>query len=418
MSRLLSINNYYYLRGGAETVFFEHNRVFEASGWDVAPFSMHHPKNFDTPWSRYFVSKIELGDDYTTLEKIKIATKIIYSFEARRNLDRLIADFAPDICHAHNVYHHISPAIFGLLKRRGIPVVLTLHDLKIACPSYTMLARDGICERCKGGGIHNVLVHRCIKGSATLSGVVLLETMLHRLLGSYSDAVTRFVVPSRFYASKFAEWGFPSERFVHVPNFVDVARFTPSFAPGKRFVYMGRLSREKGVATLIRAVARAGCSLVVIGTGPQKHELEKLATDLAADVEFLGYQTGPALHDAVRRGRAVVLPSEWYENAPMSILEAYALGKPVVGAKIGGIPELIREGVTGHTFASGDVDSLAAALREVADLPADELEAYGREARRWVEAELSIDRYKERILDVYRSLGVATDTIHSPDARA
>ncbi|MGH8323203.1 MAG: glycosyltransferase, partial [Steroidobacteraceae bacterium] len=312
----------------------------------------------------------------------------------------------PDICHAHNIYHHLSPAILGLLKDRGVPTVLTLHDLKIACPAYTMLAPDGICERCRRGRVYNVLLHRCVKGSMALSAVVMIEAALHRLIGSYRNCVARFVVPSRFFIEKLAQWGFEESLFAHVPNFVDAARYQPRYAPGRAFVYFGRLSREKGLATLVRAAAQARCPLVMVGAGPQLEELRTLAQQLHADTMFLGYLRGAALQEAVRNARAVVLPSEWYENAPMGVLEAYALGKPLIGARIGGIPELIREGLTGRTFVSGDVESLTAALREFADRPDETIRDMGVSARRWVEQDFAAEVYRERVDGIYAQLGV------------
>jgi len=406
MPTLLAVNNYYYSRGGAETVFFGHNRLFEAAGWNVVPFAMKHPKNFATPWSRFFVDEIEFGGEYSLGQKLARAPKVIYSFEARAKLKRLLAEVDVDICHAHNLYHHISPSILGLLKARGIPVVLTLHDLKIACPAYNMLAPDGVCERCRGGRLYNVVVHKCIKGSTALSGLVMLEAVLHRLLGSYRDCVSRFIVPSRFYIEKLVEWGMPRALFQHVPNFVDLDRYTPAYTPGSYFVFFGRIAREKGVATLIKAAAQAGCDLQIIGTGPQLAEMQELAGRLKANVSFRGHLSGDALHDAIRNARAAVLPSEWYENAPMSVLEAYALGKPAIGARIGGIPELIQEGVTGFTFPSGDHRKLAEVLTGMVERPVFEIEAMGRAGRQWVEAHASAPVYRQRMLDAYRDLGV------------
>ena len=406
MPTLLSVNNYYYCRGGAETVFLEHNRMFEAEGWMVVPFAMKHERNLPTPWSDYFVDEIEFGQSYSMREKLVRAPRVIYSRQARQHLARLLDAARPDICHAHNIYHHISPSILGLLKNRDVPVVLTLHDLKIACPAYNMLAPDGICERCRGGRLYNVALHRCIKNSAALSAMVMVEAVLHRLIGSYRRCVSRFVVPSRFYAEKLAEWGFPVGMFRHIPNFVDVARYEPRYAPGDRFVYFGRLSREKGLHTLVRAVAQGNCKLTIVGTGPELDSLRQLAAQLAANVEFTGFLTGPELHEVIRDSRAVVLPSEWYENAPMSVLEAYALGKPVVGARIGGIPELIHDGVTGVQFPSGDVAALAGVLGLILSSSDADLAEMGRSGRRWVETEFSSHIYRDRVLAVYRELGV------------
>jgi len=404
---LLSINNYFYRRGGAESVFLEQNEALTAKGWCVVPFAMKHPGNLASPWSDYFVEEIEFGHHYSVLGKASRAVKVIYSLEARRKLKALIAKSSPAVAHAHNVYHHISPSIFGLLRASGIPVALTLHDLKIACPAYKMMTHDGICERCKGGAFRHVVLHRCIKNSLPLSAMVWLESWTHKLLGCYERNVDRFIVPSRFYLEKFVEWGWSRHRFAHVPNFVDAATLHPRYAPGSAFLFFGRLGPEKGLATLIRATAQAAIELRIAGTGPEEESLRRLAQQTGAKVTFLGHLNGETLHEEVRSARAVVLPSEWYENAPMSVLEAYALGTPVIGAAIGGIPELIRERETGWTFPSGDVGALADRLRTVSTLSGGELETMGRAGRIWVDQDFSLARYVERLTNVYRNLGVS-----------
>jgi glycosyltransferase involved in cell wall biosynthesis len=406
MSRLLSINNYYYHRGGSEAIFFEHNRMLAELGWDVVPFSMHHASNLPTPWSDYFVADLDTHGAYSLKQKLTRLPKVIYSFEARRRLGELVDRARPDIAHGHNIYHHISPSILGMLKQRGIPTVLTLHDLKIACPAYNMLAPDGICERCKGGKLYNVVRNRCINGSAAMSLVVMMEAVVHQLLGSYRRQVDCFVVPSRFYIEKFAEWGWEPARFRHVPNFVDVERYEPRFEPGEAFLYFGRVIRQKGVATLIRAAAAAHSKLLVAGTGPELEEMRALAAQLNADVTFLGHLGGQQLHDVIRSCRAVVLPSEWYENAPVSLLEAYALGKPVIGARIGGIPELIRANQTGACFESGNVESLRNLLEDFTARAPQQLADMGRVGRRWVVEDFTVAMYRQRIMSVYRDLGV------------
>jgi len=409
MKTLLSINNYYYPRGGADSLFLEENRLFQQYGWNVVPFAMQSNKNLSSPWSKYFVDEIEFGERYSLPAKLIRVPKVIYSFEARRKLARLIDETRPDVCHVHNVYHHISPSVLSLLKQRGIPVVLTLHDLKIACPAHSMLAHDGVCERCRGGRLHNVVLHRCIKDSVTLSTIVMLEAYLHRLLRTYSNCVGRFAVPSRFYIDKLGDWGWPRSIFTHVPNFVDPDRYRPQYEAGKYFMYVGRLSREKGLTTLIHAAALARCRVLLAGTGPQLAELRALTAKLGADVTFLGFLTGEPLHEAVRSARAVVLPSVCYENAPMTVLEAYALGKPVVGARIGGIPELISEQETGVSFTSGDAASLAAALRDFAERADWTIEDMGRCARQLVEKQYTAELYRQRLISIYRELGVPLD---------
>jgi len=403
MPTLLSINNYHYVRGGAEAVFLAHNEMFAESGWDVVPFSMKHDKNEPSEWEEYFVDEIELGSSYGFGERLGKSFRAIYSREAQARIGRLLLTTKPDIAHGHNIYHHISPAILSTLNSNRIPTLLTLHDLKLACPAYRMITHDGICERCKNGGLYNAARHRCMHGSLPLSIWVTMEAYVHRFLGSYEKYVDKFIVPSRFYIRKFEEWGWAADRFTYIPNFVNGEDIRPEFRPGDVYVYFGRLSGEKGLETLIKAAADAKVGLQILGTGPEEASLKSLASQLRANVEFPGYVSGEALFDRLRAARAIVLPSEWYENAPISLIEAYAAGKPVIGADIGGIPELITDD-RGRTFEAFSAGSLAEVLTLFDDMPDDTLEQMGRSAREYVLAEHSRESYLERCQAVYDTL--------------
>jgi glycosyltransferase involved in cell wall biosynthesis len=405
MPQLLSINNYYYRRGGSEIVFFEHNRLFENAGWDVVPFSMHNSQNIASPWSAHFVDETDGPTRNSPLAKISRAASAIYSTEAARRMRGLLALTRPNVAHAHNIYHHLSPSILVELHRQNIPVVLTLHDFKLVCPAYKMHTQGTICESCRGGALRNVVRNRCIKNSTAMSALVWLESTVHKSLNLYSKTVARFVAPSRFLLAKFAEWGIDTSRFSHIPNSVDVDAMIPSGEPGGAFVYLGRLVPEKGVATLIKAAAKARVRLRIVGTGPEETDMRRLATELSGDVEFTGYLSGSELRDAISSARAVVVPSEWYENAPISVMEASAMARPVIGANIGGIPELIRAGETGFVFDSGSVDSLAEVLTRVQGLPTSSLHRMGLAGREWMRNDFSPTAYRDRMLTLYEDIG-------------
>lgn len=402
--RLLAINNYFYRRGGAESVFLDHIDLFEAAGWEVVPFAMQHPANLPSAWSEYFVSEIEYGGTGGPLTKVRQATKVIYSLEARRKVRALIGRAPPTIAHAHNVYHHISPSIFGALKAQGVPLVMTAHDLKLACPAYKMLSQGRVCERCLGGRIHNVLLRRCVKESIVVSGLVLLETLVHRSFGLYRNTIDRLIAPSRFYRDKLVEWGWDAGRVAYIPNSIDAKAYSPATHEGDYVVYAGRLAPEKGLATLVRATALARQRLVLAGSGPEEQTLRKLAGELGADVAFTGYLDRPELKRVIGEARALVLPSEWYENAPISVLEAYALGRPVIGTRIGGIPELIADGETGSLVEPGNAAMLAEALAGLASLPSSARAAMGATGRDWVAREFSPGNYRDRTMALYEAL--------------
>ena len=402
--KLLSINNYYYRRGGAEVLFLEQNRMLEEAGWQVVPFAMKHASNLPTPWDAYFPDEIEFGQDYGAAGKLVRASRVIYSLQAREKLKELLGIFSPRIAHVHNIYHHLSPSILSLLRDRGIPVVMTVHDLKLGCPAYTMMRGNKPCESCRGGKVHNVLLNKCIKGSAALSAVVMVEAALHRMLRTYESGIARFVVPSRFVLDTLVHWGWPREAFVYIPNFVDVERFRPGSGIGQRFVYCGRLDALKGVETLVRAAALARQPVTIVGRGPQEARLRELAAELDADVSFAGHLAKDALVEVLQSARAIVVPSEVNENAPLSLLEAYATARPVIGSNIAGIPELIREGETGALFPTGDAPALAAVLARFARLPGSHLADMGEAGRRWVEQDFNPSVYRERLLALYASL--------------
>lgn len=400
---LLSINNYYYRRGGADLVFLRHNKMFSDNNWNVIPFSMKHPNNLNSTWSDFFIDEIEYGFDYSLSEKLIKTVNSIYSFQAINNLRKMLNLTKVDICHCHNIYHHISPSILSVLKSKKIPIVMTLHDLKLACPSYSMLNRTGICEKCKSGRAYNVMVNKCIKDSVLLSSIIFIEHVLHRALKSY-DCVDKFIVPSNFYINKFKQWGYDKDRFSYVPNYVDCEKFLPEYTPGNYFVYFGRLSKEKGLTTLITAAIKSKIKLKIVGDGPDRLELENIDKNRNSSISFEGYLKGKSLHDVIKKAKACILPSEWYENAPLSILESYAFGKPVIGSNIGGIPELVTNGITGDTFTIGNVDELSDLLAYYNEMADQKIIELGCNGRKLVENKFSAPNYLQKIRQIYSDL--------------
>jgi glycosyltransferase involved in cell wall biosynthesis len=403
--KLLSLNTYNYLRGGSDAVFFEHDAMFHELGWDTAIMAMHHPKNLKSRWEQYFVDEIEFGHKYTLLQKLTMSGKVIYSLEAKSKLAALLEKFPADVAHAHCIYHHLSPSVLVELKQRGIPTVMTAHDLKLACPNYKMVNRTGICERCKNGNLLNVVRYRCVRDSIPTSILIALESAIHKISGVYKKNLDRIVAPSLFMKNKLVEWGWDESKIIHIPNYVQADRFSPNYKPGNYFVYFGRLQLDKGIGTVVKAAIAAGVNLHVIGTGPDEASIKRQATQ-NGNVVFHGYLQGESLWRIIRDARAAILGSEIYENAPKSILEAYSNGKPVIGARIGGIPEMVKEDETGFLFESGDVDGLSELLNSVADMPDDRLSAMGKAAREYVTEKFTEQHYRTEMMALYRSLGV------------
>lgn len=346
--------------------------------------------------------------------RLKIAGRILYSFEAKRLLSELLDRYEVDIAHLHNIHHHISPSILHELKKRKIPVVMTLHDYKMVCASYTMFAAGKPCEACKEGRYIETLIKKCVKDSIPKSVLSALEMYLHHKALDIYGNVDIFISPSLFLKNKLKEMGF-KKTVVHVPNFVEMQQA----ANGQKIflkepdsiVYFGRLSPEKGLWTLLDAakfltneIKNKKIEIKIIGDGPIKDKLqEKAKVEGINNVRFFGYMKGEALYQEVKKCTAVVLPSEWYENNPMSVIESFALGKPVIGAKIGGIPEMVRDNETGLTFEPGNPSDLCRAIQYFINHPDKAIEM-GENARKFVAQELNAEQYYEKLMKLYRQV--------------
>jgi glycosyltransferase involved in cell wall biosynthesis len=399
--QILLANKFFFEKGGAEKSLFETARLLQDKGHQTRFFAMQHYRNRPCPDSAHFVSEVDYDDPRWGM-KLKSAARMLYSLEAARKLGGLLDEHRIDVAHLNNIYHQISPSILHTLHRRGIPMVMSLRDYKVVCGSYQMLAQGQPCEACNGGRYLQATVKRCVKDSLAASLLTSAEMVLHHRVLDIYRLVDVFIAPSAFLGNKVREMGFKG-RVVHLPNFVSgLDAVVPRYGSAHpRLVYFGRLGREKGLATLMRAVKGLPVSLEVIGEGPLREPLQALAQQEAiSNVEFAGYMSGGRLDRHVAAAMAVVVPSEWYENNPRSVIEAFALGKPVIGARIGGIPELVRHGDTGLTFTPGGVQDLRSQIEHLLSHPG-QVREMGRRGRHLVETELSPERHYEGLMQVY-----------------
>jgi glycosyltransferase involved in cell wall biosynthesis len=401
--RVVNANKFYYRKGGAETAYFQTARLLEEHGHEVVPFAMQHPENEPTPWARFFPSRVEFRAPGGAASRIARAARVIWSSEARDDMRALLAEARPDLVHLHNIAHQLSPSILEPVKDAGLPAVQSLHDYKLTCPTYLHRTPAGeICERCKGGRYLECVVHRCNAGSTSMSLVNAVEAYWHAARHSY-DTVDLFLCPSAFQYAKCLEFGVPAERLALVPHFVYASDYAPRFEPGEHALFAGRLSSEKGVGTLLDAVARVpGLRLVLAGEGPDRAALEERSRTLGLGerVRFAGYLRGADYEAAWREAAFLVLPSECWEVRPMVIHEAYARGKPVVATRIGSIPEIVSEDMTGLLVAPGDATALAAALADMSREPERRVEM-GRAARAYAERELGPERHWQALRAAY-----------------
>ena len=409
--RILHVNKFLYRRGGAEGYLFDVAQLQRDAGHEVAFFGMAHPDNEPMTYASSFPSHLEFEPTPASARgKLENGGRMIWSTSAARGIDEVLAAFRPDVVHLHNIYHQPSPSILRPVARRKIAAVMTLHDYKLACPTYRFLDHGTPCEACVPRKFWNAGIKAC-NGSRAASAMAGLELGLHTLTGAYRP-VARFVCPSRFLESKMRAGKVFPDRLRWLPNFVDVDRWRAKDAPGTGVVFAGRLSDEKGVDVAVRAVAALPeATLDVAGDGPARPALEELAAELgvADRVRFHGRLATPELQAMLRRAAVAVVPSRWYENQPLAVLEAFASGLPVVGTELGGIPELIKPGVDGGRVPADDPSALAEALRPLLDDP--ELAfTMGKAGRAKAERDHGPVQHLEALLRVYdqaRGMGVA-----------
>lgn len=403
--KVLLIDVYNFKKGGAETVCFNTGRLLEEHGHKVVYFTLKWSQNLPSPYSKYFAESKETRQG--PLCQVMNLVNYFYNFEAARNIEKLVKDEHPDIAHVHLMWGQITPSIFPVLKKYNIPILFTVHDYRIVCPAYTFRNGNGqICEDCRGRYFYKCFTHTCCKGSKLMSAVMAAEQYFRNTFFNPARYINGFIYVSNF-AKEIQERYMPAvkdKRNITLYNFsTSIVEHAKEMPKDKYFLFFGRLSYEKGVKTLLEAFKDIKhCKLKIVGTGPKENELKEYATNNDIhNVEFLGYKRGKELTDFVSNAYFVVVPSEWYENNPMTIIEAYSVGTPVIGAKIGGIPEIVVDGKTGLLFESGNTGSLRDTIKKTDHISSSEYMTYSANVIRFAKDNLSKDSYWRRLIGFY-----------------
>lgn len=403
--RILLANKFHYNRGGSETYYFGLADILKKKGHEVAFFSMKHPQNVPCEYEQYFVENVDYNQSGGN--KIKAGIKALYSLEARHKIAKLMRAFNPDIVHINNFHRQLSVSIIDEVKKQKAPLVYTAHDYTPACPAISMLRQGENCGECAGGKFHACIRHSCVKGSKAASVLGALEAYLIQMKKAYRkiDAV---ITPSAFLRDKLVQSGITHPDYHVIYNMLDTMQIPDlsEKADQRTFLYLGRFAKEKGVITLLKAVKTVpGAVLRLAGTGPVEKEIQTFIREnmLENRVTLLGHLTKERVMEEFGRAAAAVIPSEWYENCPYAVLEAMCAGKTVIGSKIGGIPELLRQGETGLLFEPANVEDLAAQMRLVIEDP-ERAKKIGKNARNQAIHQYDQESYYIRIMEVYQKL--------------
>jgi len=403
--KILIANKYLYPRGGDCIYTMRLMELLKEKGHTVIPFSMKHPENMKTDYDDYFVPYIDFREQlkrFSVNSAVKVASRAIINSTAVKLMEKLIEDTKPDVVHLVNIHHQLTPAIIRVPNSFNIPVVWRMCDYTLFCPDHLFLRNGKVCNKCADGAFYNAIKYKCKKNSFGASLIAALECSLYppRKLAKMVD---KFICPSMFMANVLSQYGIPEERIEHIATFFNSAD-CKSYGD-EYFLYVGRLSHEKGVDVLIDAFAQLkGGRLIIVGDGPQKDDLKTKVKNRGIDnIDFAGYKSRREVDKLMGGALAVIVPSTCWENFPNSALEAMMASKPVIGSSTGGIPEIIDHEKTGYLFETGDAFQLAGYMSKLLNnkgLASN----MGKAGRDKVTTEYTAEIHYNKLMKVYESL--------------
>ena len=354
--KVLLVHGAYQQFGGEDSVVRAEKELLERHGDEVLLYSRHNDEI----------------KQFSVAQKASFFPQTVYSRKTTREIGDAVSSFRPDVAFVHNVYPLISPSVYHELHSLDIPAVQVLHNFRPFCPNGLFYTQGKICEACKGGNYLNAIQKRCYKDSYLLSGLYALTLGANRLAGMVRK-ISGFICLTEFFKIKMLEAGVPEDKLFVRPNFVYAPPLSPAVSDGGNYaIYMGRLSPEKGCWTLIRAFEQLPqVPLKILGTGPLEQELrDHVRQKGIGNIEFLGFKSGEEKWQLLRNSLCLVVPSEWYENFPVTVLEAYMAAKPVIASRMGGLPYIVEDGQSGLLFEAGKVNELVQKIQRLMEDPA------------------------------------------------
>ncbi len=398
--KVLLVNKFHWNKGGSEKYYFELGELLKAHGHEVAYFSMENEKNVKTGDKEYFVPAFDLNNS----SKLR-ALDVIYNKKNGEIMEKALDEFKPDIVHLNNFQRQLSASIIEPCKKRNIPIVFTAHDVQAICPAITMMDDDkNVCELCMGGKYTNCIKKSCNKGSKLKSVLGALEGYYYRKHKIYSEKIDYIITPSEFYRDKFIEDGINKNKIQAIHNSIEMNDYNVKTVDDGYALYFGRLSKEKGILNLINAFKDCNKGLLYIaGEGPEKETIEDIIkkNKLEDRVKLLGFLNKEQMTEVTRKCKFVVVPSIWYENCPYSVLETLAIGKPVIGANIGGIPELVKDKENGFIYTT--TEELTTCMNKLFE--SDKLvKQFSKKSKELAKQEYDRDVYYEKIIRIYNEV--------------
>jgi glycosyltransferase involved in cell wall biosynthesis len=382
--KVLVVHNFYQHPGGEDGVFADEANLLERHGHSVYRYEAHNDEI----------------RDMSGFQRLAAGAGTIWNRNSHRTITDIIRKERPDVMHVHNTLPLLSPAIYHAARDEGVAVVQTLHNYRMLCPG-ALFYRDGkICEDCLGKAPLPAIVHGCYRDSTVASGAVAAMLITHRLMGTWTRTINRYISMTQFGKSKFVAGGIPDEKIIVKPHFVN-ADLQPGDGNGGYVLFVGRLTDDKGIPVLLDAWMRqrTDLHLKIAGDGPVRDTVEEACRENPT-IEWLGQRNSKEIYELMSKAAAVVVPSVWYETFGRVVAESFAVGTPVIVSRIGAIEELVDSGRTGMHFSPGHGQDLAERFNWLADHP-DELKEMRRQARSEYERRFSSDENYRQLIAVY-----------------
>lgn len=390
--RILLCNKFYYRRGGDCIYTMNVEQMLRAHGHSVAVFSQQYPLNEPSEWQSYWPSEFKMKPSPNMVDSL---LRPFGLGSVVKRFTNLLDDFQPDVVHLNNIHTQLSPILAELAHRRGIRVVWTIHDTKLVCPCYTCQREGQWCEECLTNK-KAVITHRCMPGGLLGAYIGYLEAQKWTP-ARIQECVDTFICPSRFMADTLLKGGFREEKIHILSNFVEKSKVqSPQYAKDDFYIYVGRISEVKGLRTLCRVAASLPHTLHIVGSGEIEEELKQQYSGYP-QIKWQGQMNWESFRPLLEKARFMVLPAEWSENNPLSILESLSLGTPVLGSNIGGIPELITED-NGETFEAGNSEDLRQSIERMWNRQDFDYSAISRTATTMYADEA----YYEKLIQLYQ----------------
>ena len=405
--RIVLVNYRYFVSGGPERYLFNVKSLLKSNGHEVFPFSIKNSLNFESDFEDYFVDSVDDAAYFKEGRKslkstLKSILRLFFSIEVQKKFQKFLQVTKPDLVFILQYHNKMSPSVIYAAKKLGIPIVHRISDFQYMCPNALFFNEvKGICEDCLEGRYYSCIKYKCVHGSKVYSALKLGAKLLHDYL-RITNKIDAFVVPSSFTAIKLKQYGISEEFLNHIPSFFNEPQRDLCLSYEPYFLYIGRIEKQKGLMTLVKAFEDTKYSLKIIGFSSDGYDdfLKNYLVGKKHCIDFLGRMTFDEIVPFLQTCMCTIVPSEWYDNLPNTILESYAFRKPVIATNIGSLPEIVNDGKTGILFEYGDALSLRSKLEIFINDPQC-AQRYGEQAYSEIQNKYSAEAHYEKLMELF-----------------